>query len=214
MRPTVLIAEDHSVVRMGTMVMLEQMYPNILVSEAASFDEVIEQLSQTKFDLIILDIHIPGGDNIKMIETIHLRQPGIRILIFSSYDERLFAINYIQAGAMGYVQKDASNIIVKIAIAKVLNDEQYISADLQKNMVNRWLKTGNKPKKGLMVLSAREREIMNLLIKGHRTNEIKTILNIQASTISTHKERIFTKLNVENVIELEQLVRAEMKKGN
>lgn len=214
MKPIVLIAEDHSVVRLGTMIMLEEMYPDVIVYEAANFDEVIAALNQSKFDLLVLDIHIPGGDNLKMIEIVKFRQPEIRILMFSSYDERLFALNYIQAGALGYLQKDSCSKTFKTAIRKVMNNERFVSEDMQKAMFSGWLEKGYKPQNGLKGLSAREIEIMNLLIKGYRTSEIKSILNIQASTISTHKERIFSKLNVANVIELEQMVRTEMTKEN
>lgn len=210
MRPTILIAEDHGAVRMGTIVLLEEMYPCVNIYEASNFDQVLQNLNHVRFDLLILDIHIPGGDNLKMIEIIKARQPEIKILMFSSYDERLFALNYIQAGALGYLQKDASNKTIKAAITKVLNNERFVSEEMQQAMVNGWLDNGGKRKNGLMGLSAREREILNLLIKGHRTSEIKSILNIQASTISTHKEKIFSKLNVENIIELERVVRAEM----
>lgn len=204
MNPIILIAEDHSVVRLGAIIMLEEIYTNVTVHEVTSFEEIISNLKQTAYDLLILDIHIPGGDNLKMIELIKMKQPGIRILMFSSYDESIFALSYINAGALGYLQKDASKEVFKMAIKKVLNNERFISNKMQQTLFRGWLDNIDSGTNGIMNLSHREIEIANLLIKGHRTNEIKEILNIQASTISTHKERIFSKMDVTNVIQLAQ----------
>lgn len=205
----ILIAENHSVTRIGIKMIMKEMYPQAVIKEAGSFEEVIILMHQFKIDLLILEIQIPGGDNLKMVEIIRIKQVDIRVLIFSNCDEKLFALHYIQVGALGYLQKNCEVSAIRVAIMKVLNNENYISQELQRQFFKGWIPGKDRTLQGITGLSARETEIMHLLIKGCRTNEIKEILNIMPSTISTHKAKIFTKLNVNNVIELAQKVNNE-----
>jgi two-component system invasion response regulator UvrY len=200
--PAILIAEDHMIVRMGTIVLIKELFPDANVTEAGTFDETLKCLAHTNFDLLLLDIHLPGGDNLQMVEAVKLRQPDIPVLVFSSYDEHLYARSYIQAGALGYVHKNSSRDEIKTAIKRVLNKEKYISASLQQQLLNDVLDAGGKKRAGLESLSARELEVMRFLIKGMTPSEIKEQLNIGYSSISTYKERIFSKMGVSNVIEL------------
>jgi DNA-binding NarL/FixJ family response regulator len=203
--PDILIAEDYSIVRVGTMILIREIYPDARIVEAETFEEVLKELTTATFDLLLLDIHIPGGDNLQMIEAVHLRQPGVPILIFSSYEEHMYALRYMQAGAKGYLQKRSAPEEIKKAIQKVINNEKYMSNEVQQLLVNQALyaDTGD----GTKSLSNREMEVMQLLIKGATTSEIKISLNLQDSTVSTYKSRIFEKLQVSNVIELAEKVR-------
>jgi len=204
--PTILIAEDHSVVRMGTAMLIREQYPEAVIREAETFDEVVEILAKESLDLLLLDIHIPGGDNLQMVEAVKLRQPNLPILIFSAYDEQLYAIRYLKSGAQGYLKKTAPHDEIKAAISKVLNGEKYISKIVQEQLVEQLLDPSKK-QEGLSSLSNREVEVMQLLVKGASPAEIKSTLNIHDSTISTYKAKIFEKLNVTNVIELAEKVR-------
>ncbi|MDF2380656.1 response regulator transcription factor [Nostoc ellipsosporum NOK] len=204
--PTILIAEDHSVVRMGTAMLIREQYPDAVIREAETFDEVVEVLAREPLDLLLLDIHIPGGDNLQMVEAVKLRQPELPILIFSAYDEQLYAIRYLKSGAQGYLKKTAPPDEIKTAIRKVLSGEKYISKIVQEQLVEQLLDPSKK-QEGLSSLSNREVEVMQLLVKGASPAEIKSTLNIHDSTISTYKAKIFEKLNVTNVIELAEKVR-------
>lgn len=204
--PTILIAEDHSVVRMGTAMLIREQYPDAVIREAETFDEVVDILAKGPLDLLLLDIHIPGGDNLQMVEAVKLRQPGLPILIFSAYDEQLYAIRYLKSGAQGYLKKTAPPDEIKAAIRKVLGGEKYISKLVQEQLVEQLLDP-TKKQEGLSSLSNREVEVMQLLVKGASPAEIKSTLNIHDSTISTYKAKIFEKLNVTNVIELAEKVR-------
>ncbi len=205
--PSILIAEDHSIVRLGTIVLIRELYPDAQITEADTFDEAMQWLQQQQFDLLLLDIHIPGGDNLQMVEAVKVRQPDIPILIFSSYDEQLYALRYLQAGAYGYLQKESAAEEIRTAIRQVINREKYVSSRMQKHLLNHLLDPKRNQSDPMENLSNREIEVMQLLIKGHSPTEIKGILNIQYSTISTYKERIFEKMNVTNVIELADKIR-------
>lgn len=198
---TVLIAEDHSVVRLGMSLLITDMYPDAVVAESETFDQALTLLKEQHFELLLLDIHLPGGDNLQMVEAIRLRQPAIGILVFSSYEEEIYALPYLDAGANGYVSKNAPTAVVKEAVETVLKKEKYISRKVQELM----LQQRSKKKIGISKeaeLSNREMEVMNLLIRGASAAQIKSVLNIRDSTVSTYKASIFKKMGVDNIIDL------------
>lgn len=198
----VLIAEDHAVVRIGTKMLLKRFRPNVDVVGVDNFTDVINNLKERVFELIILDINMPGGNNLKMIETIRTYQPSIYILVFSSYDEQMYALPYLQAGADGYLSKEAPEEEFEAALEKVENQKKYLSTTLQENTISNFLSTGKKSVDPITTLSKREMDVANLLVKGYGTAEIGNMLNLQLSTVSTFKSRIFNKLDVKNVVEL------------
>jgi DNA-binding NarL/FixJ family response regulator len=204
--PSILIAEDHSVVRMGIIFLVKELYADAEIIETETFDEAIQVLNKRHFDVLLLDIHIPGGDNLQMVEAVKLRQPATAVLIVSSYDEQLYALRYIRAGAHGYLQKNAGPEEIKKAIKKVLNNEKYISQLIREQLVMQKLDPNNKQNE-VDTLSNRETEIMQLLVRGSSTSEIKETLNIQDSTVSTYKVKIFEKMQVSNVVELAEKLR-------
>ncbi|HTN06156.1 response regulator transcription factor [Agriterribacter sp.] len=204
--PSILIAEDHSVVRMGIIFLVKELYADAEIIEAETFDEVIQVLNNRHFDLLLLDIHIPGGDNLQMVEAVKLRQPATAVLIVSSYDEQLYALRYIRAGAHGYLQKNTSPEEIKKAIKKVLNNEKYIGQLIREQLVMQKLDPASKQSE-TDTLSNRETEIMQFLVRGSSTSEIKEALNIQDSTVSTYKAKIFEKMQVSNVVELAEKLR-------
>lgn len=206
---SILIAEDHPIVRLGVSSIIEHMLNPVNIVEAEDLDQAVRQLTRTTFELLILDINIPGGNNLQMINTIRLRQPHIKILIFSAYDELLYGLNYLQAGANGYLSKNASEEEIENAIITVLNNEKYLSAAIKEQLMQRLSANTTLPllSNPLSTLSAREIEVMHLLLRGTGINHIAQVLNLQTTTISTYKNRIFGKLGISNIIELSEKVR-------
>ncbi|MBX2925235.1 MAG: response regulator transcription factor [Chitinophagaceae bacterium] len=202
----ILIAEDHDIVRVGINFLLKDLFGDVQLTEATTFKELLNQLDKGIYDLLILDINIPGGDNIHMVETIRYRSTHIPILVLSSYDEKTHAIRYLKAGANGYVQKDTRPEEIKHAIKMVMSGEAYASDSLQQNLLKSLY---SRPAQShlLKLLSDREIEIVKLLARGLSPSEIKNLLNIQLSTISTYKARIFEKLGVSNVVKLVEKIR-------
>lgn len=166
-------------------------------------------LGESLFDLLILDINIPGGNNLQMIDVARLKRPGIRILIFTAYDEQLYAIRYLQAGANGYLHKLASEDQIKKAIETVLNDEQYMSREVKDVLVQMVMTHGKKntPTNPLHSLSNREIEVARFLVQGFSLIEISRALHLQLSTVSTYKNRIFEKLKISNLVELVEKIK-------
>ncbi|PZR24029.1 MAG: DNA-binding response regulator [Citrobacter freundii] len=200
---SVLIAEDHGIVRLGLTMLVREIYPASEIREASNFKSTLQQVELKDFNLLILDINIPGGDNVQMIDNIKLRKRHLPILVFSSYDESIYAARYLRAGANGYLQKETPPDEIKNAIHKVIHGETYASPAMQKQLFRSFISSRwDNQRDKLHELSDREEEIMRLLAKGISPTEIKMQLNIQLSTVSTHKARIFEKLQVSNVVQL------------
>ncbi|WP_177733749.1 response regulator transcription factor [Flavobacterium inviolabile] len=199
-----LLADDHSVVRQGVSLILKYSLPNIKIVQTDTLNGILEKLRNEPFDLLILDINLPGGNNVSMIEKIKSIRPEIKILMFSAFEEDVYAIRYINAGANGYLNKLGNEEEIVEAVGKVLKTGNYISENLKEKLINDLL---NKNKSGnpLEKLSNRELEISRLLVSGYGNLEIANHLNIQMSTVSTYKGRIFEKLDVKNVVSLADL---------
>ncbi len=198
----ILIVDDHDVVRYGIMLLIKELLPWAQISQVGSFPDAIEVVEKNKIDLVVLDINIPGGNNIQMLDVLERKQKGIKVLIFSAYDESLYALRYLQAGAKGYLYKQNSNNDVKLALQSVLNGGTYMSKTVKDGLINNLLNNNNEDVNPIDILSNREFEVAQMLIFGHGVTEISSSLNLQMSTVSTYKNRIFEKLKVDNIVQL------------
>lgn len=196
----VLIADDHSVVRQGVSLILKDAFTGIELGHAETISETVEMLKNKAYDLLLLDINLPGGDSIEMVNDIRSVQEKIKILMFSAYDEEQYALRYIHAGVQGYLNKLSSEDKIIDAVNTVLNGEKYISSRLKDRIFENAL--NKMPDNPLDSLSNRELQIAGLLAKGEGNLEIANKLDIRMSTVSTYKSRIFEKLGVNNVVSL------------
>lgn len=203
----ILIIEDHPLIRMGLGHLISDTDPKANVTQSDSFPAGLVLLEKEKFDLLILDIDIPGGENIRMMEMVRQRQPDIIILIHSGYDEQVYALPYMQAGADGFLSKQASHDEFQSAYKALINRGKYVSYRIQQTLLNNLGDNNSKKLKNpIMTLSPREMLVMQLLTEGKWTKEIASILKVKENTISTYKRRIFDKLEVSDEIELSKKV--------
>jgi DNA-binding NarL/FixJ family response regulator len=200
MEYNILIVDDHLVVRTGVAIVLKRQFQNMNISNAENFFELIAILKENIFDLIILDINIFGSKNTGMIKELRVIQPNIKILIFSAYEEEQYACRYILSGANGYLNKLCSEQQMILVVSAILENGKYIQPEIVDKILEATL--NKTPINPLDVLSKREFEIAKLLIVGDGNLEIANQLNIQMSTVSTYKSRIFEKLKVYNIVEL------------
>jgi DNA-binding NarL/FixJ family response regulator len=204
----ILLIEDHFLVRMSQKIVLNEVYQEATIAEADSFEAGISHIQASSFDLILLDIDIPGGKNRSMIDRIREMQPGVVILMCSGADEQTQALEYITSGANGYLSRSADKEEMITAVTTVMKKNRYVSPAVQERLLEA-VSTGNRPGKGRRVvkgLSVREKEVMDMLIKGKWVKEIASDLNLRANTVSTFKARIFQKMGVSSVIELAKKV--------
>ena len=200
MSQKILIVDDYLVVRTGVSIILGEHFKEAELFAIENFPETIEFLKENEVDLILLDINMPGGKNKEMITEIRELQPNVKILIFSGYEESTHACQYILAGANGYLNKLSDKETIIVAVESIFKTGNYISPETMSTLINASTKkaTINPIEK----LSKRELEISELLLEGNGNLEIANKLNIQMTTVSTHKNKIFSKLNIKNIIEL------------
>lgn len=203
----ILIADDHSIVRLGASMIIKECVPDANIHQAQTYDEVFDQLRKESYDLLLLDINMPGGNNIKVVKEFLDIQPGLKILVFSSYEESLYALRYINAGACGYLNKSTAMSELKNAIESIMTRGKYMS-DAVKELYIQKLTTSKSAfdeSNPLHKLSNREMDVAKHLIKGLGILEVATLMELSSSTVSTYKSRIFEKLNVGNIPELIEL---------
>lgn len=200
----ILIVDDHFIVRSGMSLLLENELDNVQVFGASDFPEALVEFGKTQFDLVILDINLPGGKKCYMIDDLRELQKDVKILIFSAHEEDIYAFRYIQAGANGYLNKLSDSGTIVKAVKTVLKSGKYISAEIIDKFIafSQHRGESNNP---LEELTHREIEIAELLIKGYGNLEIANELDIKMTTVSTHKLNIFKKAHITNIIELSEL---------
>lgn len=198
-----LLVDDHVVVRSGIKGLLSEIYKPCEVFEAQDTDSATERLKEGKYDLIMMDIQMPNSDSLGLMEYIHIKYPEARVLIFSMSAENIYAKRFLKAGARGFLSKDSSLDEIKKAINLVLNNRRYVSDTLAELLADGSF--NNSPENPFDKLSHREFEIGSLLLAGSTVCEISKSLNLQTSTVGTHKARIFEKLGVTNLLELKEL---------
>ena len=194
----ILIADDHSVVRQGVSLILREAFKDVHIEHSDTFSATLDLLNERTFDMVMLDINLPGGNSITMVQEVKKAARNIKILIFSAYEEEKYAIRYMQAGAHGYLNKLSDEDKIITAVKDILNGKSYVSEEISQLD----FQGGKNP---LLVLSGREFEIAELLVNGDGNLEIANKLNIRMSTVSTYKSRIFEKLNVDNVVTLSEI---------
>ena len=200
MKYRILIVDDHLVVRTGVTIILQNEINNLDVSYASNFPETIKVLNEIIFDLIILDINIPGGKNTEMIADIRNIQPEAKILMFSAHEEEFYALRYIHAGADGYLNKLSGEDKIVEAVKSIITFGKYLTFEIMDKLNDSSLL--KEPFNPFDKLSKREIEIVKLLVKGDGNLEISNGLGIQMSTVSTYKNRVFEKLKINNLVEL------------
>lgn len=197
-----LVVEDHPSIRMSVKIMLNVIVPGAKIDETSNFPDALSYLAAHSCDLIILDISVPGGDHLSMIEKIRQLRQKVSILIYSGYEEALYALPYVSAGANGFVSKTSSEKEFREAVVAILSNRQYVSSAIQQQLLS-VLKTGGKDGYNpLRRLTDRETDIMTLVLKGLSSKEICSVTNLKMSTVSTFKLNIFKKMEVSNSIDL------------
>ncbi|MFZ4863808.1 response regulator [Sphingobacterium sp. Mn56C] len=203
----ILIADDHSIVRLGASVIIKEKFNGTEITQASTIKEVYDHIKFQNFDLLLLDINMPGGNNIKIIQEILNIQSGLKILVFSSYDENIYALRYIEAGAVGYLNKSTAMEELANAIKCIEERGKYMSDAVKDLYVQKLTSTKASLDKvnPLNKLSNREMDVAKHLIEGHGILDVSNLLSLSSSTVSTYKSRIFEKLTVNNIPDLIEL---------
>lgn len=187
----VFIADDHKVIRDGLKLIFSQT-PDLEVSGTAdNAEEVIHRADSEKWDVLILDIDMPGCGGLAAIDRLKALSPKLKIIVFTMYDERSYARTVFQAGADGFLSKDRSPEELIEAIRKVAHGGRYITPSLAEHLLETDAQAQSEPH---LALSQRELTILLQLAKGKTQKDMAVSLNISASTIASHVQNIKRKL--------------------
>ncbi len=197
---SILIADDHAVVREGLKQILAELDDSVAIAEASNGQEVLEKIHQSRFDIILLDISMPGQNGLEILKQIKSEKPEISILILSMYPEEQYAIRALKAGASGYLTKESAPQELIQAIQRIASGRKYITPSLAEKLAYDFDKDYEKPLHES--LSDREFQVMRLLAKGDSVKEIGVELFLSIKTVSTYRTRILEKMELNNNAEI------------
>jgi DNA-binding NarL/FixJ family response regulator len=208
----VLITDDHPIVRRGIRQILEDDERISLIHEASDGKELIERMMENEYEVILLDISLPGRSGLDMISQIKKINQKTAVLILSIHAEELYALKALKYGASGYLTKSSAPEELLTAIYKVSRGERYISTTLAEKLAENLFSDGDKAPH--LFLSAREMEVLELLASGKTVNQVATELSLSSKTISTYRTRLLQKLNLKTTADLIRYSIMEGLKGN
>jgi len=200
----VLIVDDHTILRKGLRNILVQSPEIKTVDESPDGPGAVEAIQRKPFDVVILDISMPGQSGLETLKQIKAIKPGLPVLILSMHPEEEYAVRCIRAGASGYLTKESAPDQIMDAINRVIVGRKYITPALAECMAEDY--AGNRTGFPHELLSDREFQIMLLLVKGMKIKEIASELSLSPKTISTYRGRIMEKMNLSSNTDLVRYV--------
>ena len=196
----VVVADDHQILREGLRQLLQAGGDLAVVGEAADGHAVMEQVRALDFDVLLLDMSMPGKSGIELIRQVKAEKPRLRILVLSMHEEHQYAVRAIRAGASGYLTKESATAQLVAAIRKVAGGGAFISAEVAERLALEAMPHAEGPRHS--TLSDREYQLFRLLVSGRSVSDIAADLHLSAKTVSTHKARLMEKLGVDNNVDL------------
>jgi two-component system invasion response regulator UvrY len=196
----ILIADDHTILRDGLKQILRECSDMVVAGEADNGSDTLAKIREQDWDVLVLDMSMPGKSGIELIKQIRQEKPKLPILILSMHKEDQYAVRSLRAGASGYLCKDSASSLLVQAIRKVASGKLFISPAVAENLVRGLV--SKQEEFSHTMLSDRELQIFQLLASGKGLTEIADQLFISVKTVSTHKTRIMQKMNLANSSEL------------
>ncbi|KQT18183.1 LuxR family transcriptional regulator [Chryseobacterium sp. Leaf404] len=202
----IVIADDHGIVRMGLIQTIKRLRSEAVILEVEDYKSLYKVIQKEKLDLAVMDVNMPNGTVQEAIDFIKIHQPQLKILLFSSQDEEVYALRYLKMGAGGYLSKQSSGETIEAALNAMLTKGRYISENVKEAMFVESL-SGSGKSSPFETLSDRELQIATKLAEGITLKEISNQFNLHSSTISTYKNRLFEKLKIRSIPELVEILR-------
>jgi len=196
----IVVADDHTIVREGLKQLLSAASDLSVVGEAQNGHEVLARVRALDFDVLLLDMSMPGKSGIELIKQVRGEKPKLRILVLSMHEEEQYAVRAIKAGASGYLTKDSASMQLVSAIRKVAGGGAFITDSVAQQLALGAMPQTEGPPHS--ALSDREFQVFRELASGKGVTDIAAQLNLSVKTVSTHKARIMQKMNISNPAEL------------
>ena len=196
----ILIGDDHAIVREGLKQILAESSDMAVAGEAANGQEVLEQVSKNDWDLVLLDIAMPGRGGLDILKQLRSERPELPVLMLSMYPEEQYAVRALKAGASGYLTKESAPEELIAAIRKVSLGRKYVSSSLAEKLAVYLEMDHEKPVHEL--LSDREYQVMVMIASGKTVKQIADELSLSVKTISTYRSRTLRKMEMKNNSEM------------
>jgi DNA-binding NarL/FixJ family response regulator len=196
----IVVADDHTIVREGLKQLLAVTGDLDVVGEAQNGNEVMQRVRAFDFDLLLLDMSMPGKSGIELIKQVHAEKPKLRILVLTMHEEHQYAVRAIRAGASGYLTKEGASSQLVTAIRKVAGGGAYISAEVAEQLALNAMPGAQGPLHAS--LSDREFQVFRMIAEGKSVSDIAESLNLSLKTVSTHKANILNKMNMDTAGEV------------
>ena len=196
----IIIADDHAIVRKGLKQILEDTMEMIVADEAGSGFELLDKLRKNKFDVVILDITMPGMSGLDTLKEIKNEHPNLPVLVLSVHREEQYAVRTLKSGAAGYINKKSAPDELIEAIRIVSQGRKYVSHNVVDSLVTSLEPNGDKPLHD--TLSDREYQVMCMIASGKSVSVISKDLNLSVKTISTYRSHILKKMNFKDNAEI------------
>jgi len=195
----VVLADDHVLVRSGIRSLLEQMSGVEVVGEAGNGREAVKLIKQLKPDVVLMDVAMSQMNGIEATERINKADKDVRVIILSMHSNEEYVLQAIQAGASGYLLKDAATLELELAVRAVSRNEMYLSPGISKHVIESYRKRTVSSSKPIGQLTPRQREILQLIAEGRTTKEIANILGIAIKTVETHRTQMMERLDIHDI---------------
>jgi DNA-binding NarL/FixJ family response regulator len=196
----VLIVDDHQLLRRGLKEVLAEAFPEVEFGEAGNSAEANERLAAADWDLVLLDINLPGRGGLEVLAESRRLRPRTPVLVISAYTEDEFAVRALKLGAAGYLNKNRSSEEMLAAVRKILAGGKYVTASLAEKLADLVGQDGGAALHE--ALSGRELQVLRLVASGHSTKEIASQLALSEKTIGTYRSRVAQKIGVSTNVEL------------
>lgn len=193
----VLLADDHSIVREGLKRVLEDSHDIKVIAEAADGESAVDKVIQTKPDVAVVDISMPGMDGLEVVTRLTSYCPDVPVLILTMHDEEQYVVRAIEAGAKGYVTKQSAPEQLVEAVKKIHAGGRYLTEKASEALALRLIR-GNETRTLIESLSMRELQVLRKLAMGATNREIAVSYNVSVKTVDTYRSRILKKLNLRN----------------
>lgn len=196
----IVIVDDHAIVRKGLRQILADSPDMAVVAECDNGQELLRLLEKNEYDLILLDISMPGRNGLDVFKQVKAQKPDLPVLFLSMHPEEQYAVRALRAGASGYITKESAPDELVAAIRKVSQGGRYVSSSLAENLA--FIVGGDRERQPHELLSDREYQIMCMIASGKTVTEIADGLSLSVKTVSTYRTRLLNKMHLKNNAEL------------
>ena len=198
----ILLVDDHAILRAGLKRILEDELPRVVVGEASTAEEALARLGEAEWEIVVLDISLPGRSGLDVLPDIRQQYPQARVVVLSSFGDQQFAVRALRDGASAFLTKERAAGELMEAIRTVAAGRRFIGADLAEQLAA--MVASDKPTRPHASLSQREFEVFRLIASARTLSQIAEELGLSAKTVSTYRARILEKMGMQTNAELMQ----------